>query len=65
LVAHKDFPEETHVNETETTTAEPTTAQMRAYLRANRPDLNVGVRGFLSAAAVKAYREAHGLPVED
>ncbi|MBP2323325.1 hypothetical protein JOF56_003710 [Kibdelosporangium banguiense] len=49
---------------TETAT-EPTTAQMRAYLRANRPDLDVGIRGFLSKDAIKAYREAHGLPVED
>jgi hypothetical protein len=39
----------------------PTAAQMRAYLRANRPDLEVGRRGFLSTDAVAAYREAHGL----
>lgn len=48
------------MSETTTTTApEPTVAQMRAYLRANRPDLGVGARGFLSAEAVAAYNEAH------
>lgn len=41
---------------------EPTTRQMRTWLIANRPDLGVGRRGFLSADAIKAYREAHGLP---
>ncbi len=42
-----------------TTTAEPTVTEMRAYLRANRPDLNVGARGFLSAEAREAYKAAH------
>lgn len=41
-----------------------TQRQMRAWARANRPDLGVGTRGFLSADAVKAYREAHGLPAD-
>jgi len=40
-------------------TTEPTVAEMRAYLRENRKDLNVGQRGFLSAEARAAYAEAH------
>ncbi len=53
------------MSETSTETAnEPTVREMRSYLRQNRPDLGVGARGFLSADAVKAYREAHGLPTE-
>lgn len=46
------------MSETATTT-EPTVAEMRAYLRENRPDLGVGARGFLSAEAKAAYNEAH------
>ncbi len=44
----------------------PTTRQMRTWLRLNADKVGflVGRRGFLSADAVKAYREAHGLPVE-
>ncbi|WP_394620970.1 hypothetical protein JNUCC0626_18305 [Lentzea sp. JNUCC 0626] len=44
--------------------SEPTTAQMRAWLRINRPNLGVGKRGFLSADAVREYRQAHGLSVQ-
>ncbi len=46
------------MSETQTTT-EPTVAEMRAYLREHRPDLNVGQRGFLSAEAREAYKAAH------
>jgi hypothetical protein len=47
------------------TTPEPSTREMRAWLREHRPELGVGARGFLSKDAVAVYREAHGLPVED
>ena len=53
------------MSETSTETTEPTTREMRAYLRANKPELGVGARGFLSKDAVNAYRQAHGLPVQD
>lgn len=33
---------------------------MRAWLRENRPDLKVGVRGRISAEAQQAYNQAHG-----
>lgn len=42
-----------------TETVAPTTAQMRTWLRQNRPDVTVGRRGSLSAAAVEVYRQAH------
>ena len=48
------------MSETSTETPQPTVRQMRAWLRANRPDLNVGARGFLSAEAKAAYAEANG-----
>ncbi len=53
------------MSETTAETTEPTVREMRAYLRQNKPELGVGARGFLSADAVRAYREAHGLPVSD
>lgn len=34
-------------------------SEVRAYLRSNRPDLQVGLRGTLSADAISAYNEAH------
>jgi len=46
------------MSETATTTTEPTVAEMRAYLRAERPDLNVGLRGFLSQDAKDAFAAA-------
>jgi hypothetical protein len=43
--------------------SEPTTRQMRTWLRQNvaTTGITVGARGFLPWAAVKAYREAQGL----
>lgn len=36
-------------------TTEPTVREMRDYLRVHRPELNVGVRGFLSKDAKDAF----------
>ncbi len=54
------------MSETSTETTEPTVRQMRTWLRSNEQTtgIAVGARGFLSADAVKAYRQAHGLPTE-